>query len=88
MTAVTFAPFVIFRDGGYRPASAAGLALIAHEALHITQVREMGRPRFYTRYIIGQLRSGFRHDRHPLEVPCIERQRLIRDALRQRGYPA
>ncbi len=86
-TAITFAPFVFFRAGGYRPGTAAGLALIAHEALHLTQVREMGRPRFYARYLLGQLQSGFRHSRHPLEVPCIERQHDIRAALRARGLP-
>jgi len=86
-TAITFAPFVIFRAGGYRPGTAAGLALIAHEAMHLTQVREMGRPRFYARYLLGQLRSGFRHGRHPLEIPCIELQRQVRAALRARGWP-
>jgi hypothetical protein len=87
MTAVTLAPFVIFRAGGYRPFTAAGLALIAHEACHIRQVREMGRPRFYATYLLGQLRSGFRHDRHPLEIPCIELQRTVRATLRARGFP-
>ncbi|WP_322795247.1 eCIS core domain-containing protein [Tepidiforma sp.] len=87
MSAVTFAPFVLFRAGAYRPGSAAGLALVAHEAAHITQVRQLGRPRFYARYLLGQLRQGFRHDRHPLEVPCIELQRTVRAALRSRGYP-
>lgn len=87
MSAVTFAPLVIFRPGAYRPGSASGLALVAHEAAHITQVRQLGRPRFYTRYLLGQLRHGFRHDRHPLEVPCIELQRTVRAALRSRGYP-
>ncbi len=86
-TAITFAPFVIFASGGYRPSTAPGLALIAHEALHLTQVREMGRPRFYARYLLGQLQSGFRHGRHPLERPCIERQHHIRAALRARGIP-
>lgn len=87
MTAVTFAPFVIFRAGGYRPTTAAGLALIAHEARHIGQVREMGRLRFYTHYLSGQLRCRFRHNRHPLEIPCIQLQRTIRAALRERGFP-
>jgi hypothetical protein len=87
MAAITFAPFVIFRARRYRPGSAAGLALIAHEAMHITQAREMGRPRFYARYLVGRLQSGFRHDRHPLEIPCIELQRRVRQALRERGFP-
>ncbi len=87
MSAVTFAPIILFRAGRYRPSSASGLALLAHEVAHITQVRTMGRPRFYTRYLVGQLRCAFRHDRHPLEIPCIELQRRVRDALRARGYP-
>ncbi|MES4791922.1 MAG: hypothetical protein C4321_02055 [Chloroflexota bacterium] len=65
----------------------AGLALIAHEARHIGQVREMGRLRFYIRYLSGQLRCRFRHDRHPLEIPCIQLQRTVRASLRQRGFP-
>lgn len=87
MGAITFAPFILFRADRYRPWSAAGLGLIAHEVAHITQVRTMGRPRFYTRYLIGQLQCRFRHDRHPLEIPCIELQRRVRHALRARGFP-
>lgn len=85
MSAITFAPVVIFRAGRYQPATARGLALIAHECMHIGQVRELGRVRFYWRYLVGQLRCGFRHDRHPMEIPCIERQREIRRALEARS---
>lgn len=85
MSAITFAPVVIVRAGRYQPGSPKGLALIAHEVLHIGQVRELGRVRFYWRYLVGQLRCGFRHDRHPMEVPCIERQREIRRALEARS---
>ncbi|GMV84700.1 MAG: hypothetical protein AMXMBFR80_05580 [Dehalococcoidia bacterium] len=85
MSAITFAPVVVFRAGRYQPNTPKGLALIAHEVLHIGQVRELGRVRFYWRYLLGQLRCGFRHDRHPMEVPCIERQREIRRALEARS---
>ena len=85
MGAITFAPFVIFRSGRCRSDTPRGLALIAHETMHIAQVRELGRIRFYWRYLVGQLRCGFRHDRHPMEVPCIERQRAVRRALEARS---
>ncbi len=84
MSAITFAPVVIFRGGRFQPGTAKGLALIAHEVLHIGQVRELGRVRFCWRYLVGQLRCGFRHDRHALEIPCIERQREIRRVLEAR----
>ncbi len=85
MGAITVAPFVIFRPGRYRTDTPRGLALIAHELMHIGQVRELGRIRFYWRYLVGQLRCGFRHDHHPMEVPCIERQRDVRRVLESRG---
>lgn len=85
MSAITFAPFVIFRAGKYRPDTPRGRALIAHEVMHIQQGRELGRVVFYGRYLWGQLRCGFRHDRHPMEVPCIELQREVRRVLEARG---
>lgn len=85
MGAITFAPFVVFRSGRYRTDTPRGVALIAHEVMHIGQVRELGRIRFYWRYLIGQLRCGFRYDRHPMEVPCIEQQRAIRRVLEARS---
>ena len=85
MGAVTIAPFIIFRSGRYRTNTPRGLALIAHEVMHIGQVRELGRARFYWRYLVGQLRCGFRHDRHPMEAPCIERQRHVRRELDARS---
>jgi len=85
MSAITFAPVVIFRSGKYRPDTPRGRALIAHEVLHITQGRELGRARFYGRYLRGQLGCGFRHDRHPMEVPCIALQREVRRVLESRG---
>ena len=84
MGAITFAPFVIMRAGRYRTDTAKGLALIAHEAVHIGQVREL-RWRFYPRYLWGQLRCGFQHDRHAMEIPGIQLQRHVRAVLESRG---
>lgn len=84
MSAITFTPFVIFKDGAFRTETARGLALIAHEAVHIGQSRELGW-KFYPRYLWGQFRSGFRHDRHQMELPGIALQREVRGVLESRG---
>ncbi|MEP6872686.1 MAG: DUF4157 domain-containing protein [Anaerolineaceae bacterium] len=83
MSATTIAPFVCFRNGSFDPSTPRGLALIAHEAYHLRQVREMGWFGFYGRYFIGQFRAGFKHGSHPLEIPAINLQRVV--ALRVRG---
>jgi hypothetical protein len=85
--ATTFAPFVFFRPGRYDTTTPRGLALIAHEAGHVTQASETGLPRFLLRYAIGNLRCGFRHDRHPMEVPMIALQRRVRSALESGPKP-
>ena len=82
MSATTIAPLVCFRTGTFDPGTPGGLALIAHEAHHLQQAREMGWLRFYARYFIGQFRCRFRHARHPLEIPAIELQRLVAGSLR------
>lgn len=81
MAATTLGPVVAFRRGAFNPQTPAGLALIAHEAYHITQAREMGQAWFFARYILGQFQCGFRHDRHPLESPAIMLQRQVYAAL-------
>ncbi|HMO96744.1 MAG TPA: DUF4157 domain-containing protein [Tepidiformaceae bacterium] len=83
--AITFAPFVIYRHGRYRTDTARSLALLAHEMVHIRQAREMGAVRFYASYLWGNIRCGFRHDRHHMEVPGIEKQREVRGVLENRG---
>lgn len=85
MSAITFAPFVIFRAGKYDTVSPRGLALLAHESVHIRQVRESGAIRFYAAYIWGNIRCGFRHDSHHMEIPGIEKQREVRRVLNSRG---
>ncbi len=81
MSAITFAPCVIFREGSFDTTTPRGLALIAHEAGHITQAREMGLPRFLIRYAIANVRCGFHHNQHPMEVPMIALQQQVRIAL-------
>ena len=84
MSAITFTPFVIFKSGSFRTDTSRGMALIAHESVHIGQVRELGW-RFYPRYLWGQFRCGFRHDAHFMEIPGIEVQRNVRKKLDSRG---
>lgn len=81
MSATTIWHFVLFRKGSFDEETARGLALMAHETVHITQAREMTLPIFLARYVLGQFRCGFRHDSHPLEVPAIVIQRHVRETL-------
>jgi hypothetical protein len=83
MAASTLGDFVFFRAGYFDELSARGLALIAHEAVHIGQAREMRLPVFLARYLVWNVRCRFQHDRHPLEVPAIELQRRVRRALEE-----
>jgi hypothetical protein len=77
MAASTFGSFVFFRKGYFDEGSVRGLALIAHEAVHIGQAREMSLPVFLVRYLVGNVRCGFKHDRHVLEIPAIAVQRRV-----------
>ncbi len=79
--AVTIGSRTFFKKGKYDPLSARGLALIAHESMHIAQYDELGLPRFFASYLIGQFRCGFRHDDHPMERELVRRQKEIRRAL-------
>jgi len=83
MSAITFAPFVFFGSGRFRTDTPRGLALIAHEAVHLAQARELGGLRFYARYLWGNLRCGFRHANHMMERPAIAVQRSVRQHLDQ-----
>ena len=80
MSATTFWRFVAIRADRYDD-SPRCLALLAHEAYHITQAREMHYPVFLARYLLGQFQCRFHHDDHPLEKPAIELQRRVRAAL-------
>lgn len=85
---------VYFAPGAYDPYSAAGIALIGHEALHVQQFQEMGRLGFYARYgreyLGGRLR-GMSHSEAYLNI-SLERnafslQARIRQDLIDRGWP-
>jgi hypothetical protein len=84
MAAITLGDHVLIRSGRYDPDTPRGLALIAHEAMHVAQYRRHGRIGMAARYLWGQLKCGFRHDRHPMEIPCIETQRIVRALLEKR----
>ena len=79
--AVTLGGRVLFREGHYSPDTKRGLALIAHESLHVEQWRDLGVVRFLYQYLRGLLASGFRHDAHPLERGPVEVQRRLRALL-------
>jgi len=85
---------VYFAPGAYDPYSAAGIALIGHEALHVQQFQGMGRLGFYTRYgreyLGGRLR-GMSHSEAYLNI-SMERdafalQARIRQDLIDWGRP-
>jgi hypothetical protein len=85
--AITLGQLVFFRRGAYNSETARGLSLIAHEAMHVGQFRELGIPRFLYRYSRQRIGVRFRHDRHPIQIPCIELQAHVRSALREAGWP-
>jgi len=85
--AVTVGDRVFFRKGRYGVDSARGLALIAHEALHTGQYRELGRAGFLLRYLRGLAQCRFKHDAHPMEAELVALQRRVRQALREAGLP-
>jgi hypothetical protein len=84
MAAVTFGDHVLMRPERFDETTPRGLALIAHEAMHVAQYRRYGRIGMGARYLWGQLRCGFVHDRHAMERPCIEVQRIVRALLEKR----
>lgn len=86
-SATTFGQFVFFRPGAYNTGTARGLALVAHEAAHVTQYRDLGLVRFLARYVRYRVATRSRGLRHPMEAPCIELQRRALAALRSDGWP-
>lgn len=84
MAAITFGDHVIIRPDRFDERTPRGLALIAHEAMHVAQYRRYGRIGMGMRYLLGQFRVGFMHDRHHMERPCIEVQRIVRALLEKR----
>ena len=41
----------------------------------------MGLPLFLIRYAIANVRCGFHHDQHPMEIPMMALQQQVRAAL-------
>jgi hypothetical protein len=80
-SATTLGRSVLFRDGAYRTGDPRGLALIAHEAVHVRQFRELGVLRFLYRYAVGAVRVRFRHDAHEMEQEPLRVQAQVRRAL-------
>lgn len=79
--AVTLGRDVCFKPGLYNPTTPRGLALIAHECVHVRQYREMGPLRFLLAYLGGAVRVRFEHDRHPMELEAEALQARLRVAL-------
>ncbi len=66
--AVTLGADVAFRPDRFDQTTVRGLALVAHECIHIRQYREMGAVRFLLAYAVGFVRSRGVHDNHPMEL--------------------
>lgn len=79
--AVTLGADVSFRPGRFNSTTPGGLALIAHECVHVRQYREMGALRFLAAYAVGAVRVRGDHDSHPLEVEAEALQARLREEL-------
>lgn len=79
--ATTLGRYVLIRRGHYDPDSPRGLALLAHEAVHVRDYASLGVARFLLRYRRGLLAARFAHDRHPMEQEAIAVGRRVRRAL-------
>ena len=84
--AITWNKVVNFAPSRYDPESKRGLALIAHEMLHVRQQRKAGWLRFLASYVWRLRKRGHRgknNEHHPLERPAYALQREVRRALDQ-----
>ncbi len=79
--AMTLRTRTLIRPDSYRPDTAWGLALLAHECGHIRQWRELGVLQFVVRYALGLWTSRGHHDTHPMEAALVEEQGRIRQEL-------
>ena len=79
--AVTLGANVSFRTGRYDPTTPRGLALIAHECVHVRQYRELGTFRFLLSYARHALAVRGDHDSHPMEVEAEALQARLRSEL-------
>lgn len=98
VAAITVGDVVAFARGEYRPDCVEGVALIAHELVHVAQYVTLGRERFLARYFLNetlqrQLGSGTIDAPDPatnaLEVAAYCRQSMVCHALAGRaGLPS
>jgi len=79
--AVTLGADVCFKRDAYDPLSPRGLALIAHECVHVRQYRELGATRFLVSYAWGMVTSRGSHDSHPMELEAEALQARLRVEL-------
>src|SRR5690606_12866158 len=80
-SAVTLGADVCFKPGAFDPTSPRGLALIAHECVHVRQYRELGALRFLLSYARGVVASRGVHDSHPMELEAEALQARVRNEL-------
>ena len=90
VAAITVGDVLAFAPGEYRPDCIEGVALIAHELVHVAQYAALGRDRFLDRYFLKetlqrQLGSGSRgtadSDENALEVAAYCHQAAVCRAL-------
>ena len=88
--AITVGDVVAFAPGEYRPDCIEGVALIAHELVHVAQFEALGRERFLERYFLTEIlerrvggeSSASRHGRgNTLEVDAYCQQAEVCRAL-------
>lgn len=80
--AMALPPYIVY-GGARRPADDTHeTALLAHELVHCEQARRMGRPRFFSRYLLDLARARFRYSRNlPLEREAYALQAVVLAAL-------
>ena len=79
--AIVLYPFVLTR----RERNKVSAALVAHETMHVQQVRRLGIPRFYVTYVLYYLSGLWKHRSHfqaylaiPYEVEAREAEKVQR----------
>ena len=89
--AVTWNKVVNFARDPYDPETPRGLALIAHEMVHVRQQRQQGWWPFLVQYLWLLRKRAFRGSQnrnHPLEQPAYELAAEVRAVLEDSTPPA
>lgn len=81
--AVTLGPLVCFDAAFYAPETPAGLALLAHEAVHVWQWRQRGLLPFAWSYLREFLAAGYEAISYERAAATVEQ--WVREALEARG---